>query len=457
MISRRHLLAAGSLAIPCVPQFVTAQSSTPIASPVSSAPVSDAIVPAWQAAQRALADKAAPIVAAMLRADAEAIAAVADEQVASLVSTEILEQGIDLLTRNQVQFNFPEANAWFFGQYTPEYIAGNFMQNSRIGWIVRPEEEQTGPVPVGIWSGSIAPGDADLPITLEFRGDAETFAVNLSIPTQGVFSVPMSSVLFAADLPIGDLVDTRSGPYGGTVTGVNQYGEEYAWGDHSIVAMTSWDTSGLLAGITITPSPRLPDIEMPAAIQVRMPSDGAWLVFWGGETAFRNYHVGVQVQRTACDIVIWQDGATATSGGSRNEDYWCFGQPLLAPVDGTVAAAVDSFPDIPPQTAGDPTHHPAGNHIVIETEGGFVLLAHAQQGSVTVKEGDVVVAGDQIANVGNSGNTSEPHIHIHGQSVADMFDPSAMPIPLVFTHLLVNGEIAEDQSLQADTVVEQAN
>src|SRR5690606_33232648 len=99
---------------------------------------------------------------------------------------------------------------------------------------------------------------------------------------------------------------------------------------------------------------------------------------------------------------------------------------------GTVVTVLDGLDDIAPQQPGNPGDHAAGNHIVIETDGGFVFLAHCQNGSILVEEGQSVVAGDVVAAVGNSGNTSEPHVHIHAQDVADLYDPLAVGIEILF-------------------------
>ena len=69
----------------------------------------------------------------------------------------------------------------------------------------------------------------------------------------------------------------------------------------------------------------------------------------------------------------------------------------------------------------------------------MAYLAHMQRNSVRVAVGDVVKPGDVLGLVGNSGNTSEPHLHIHVQNVADFFDPNAVGLPLEFENYLANG------------------
>ncbi len=75
----------------------------------------------------------------------------------------------------------------------------------------------------------------------------------------------------------------------------------------------------------------------------------------------------------------------------------------------------------------------AGNQIVIELVNGlFVLLAHLQHGSVRVREGDLVRVGDELARIGNSGNTTLPHLHLQVQTHVDIWDPDNRSVPFAF-------------------------
>jgi len=72
-----------------------------------------------------------------------------------------------------------------------------------------------------------------------------------------------------------------------------------------------------------------------------------------------------------------------------------------------------------------------GNYIIIEsTEGIFALLAHLRKGSVLVMEGQNVESGELIAQVGNSGNTIQPHLHFH--LMAQNEPDKSIPIPFLF-------------------------
>lgn len=144
------------------------------------------------------------------------------------------------------------------------------------------------------------------------------------------------------------------------------------------------------------------------------PPEGRWYVGWGGRDVIHNYHAAAADQRFAYDLYVAADGRPFRTDGKTAQDYYCFGQPILAPAAGIVAAALDGLPDNPPGQM-DPAN-PVGNHVVIDHGGEFSFLAHLQQGSVSVRPGDPVSAGQPIGLCGNSGNTTMPHLHYHLQT-----------------------------------------
>ena len=129
------------------------------------------------------------------------------------------------------------------------------------------------------------------------------------------------------------------------------------------------------------------------------------------------------------------------------ERFRGFGQPILAPVDGVVAAVHDGEPDhegrrsqlaLVPYALGQAgrlrqgVHAIAGNSVTIAMRGGraFVSLAHLRLGSIRVAVGESVAVGQPIGECGNSGNSTEPHVHMQ---VMDRPDPStAEGLPLMF-------------------------
>ena len=142
--------------------------------------------------------------------------------------------------------------------------------------------------------------------------------------------------------------------------------------------------------------------------------DGVYFVGGGGSSRWINNHNAFPPQDYALDIV----GLNAVGrpvGGDQSDlqSYAIFGDPLYSPCSGTVAAVVDGRPDLIPPNAD--SVNIAGNYILLACHDVEILLAHLKQGSVAVAEGDKVEAGEIIGAVGNSGNTTQPHLHIHAE------------------------------------------
>lgn len=135
-----------------------------------------------------------------------------------------------------------------------------------------------------------------------------------------------------------------------------------------------------------------------------------------------------------------------------------FGRVITAPVDGTVLRAHDSEIDhkayrgIPSvryalaqrRRLARGIHTIVGNHMLIETtdhneQTAIVALCHLQQHSITVEPGQRVRHGEIIGRCGNSGNSTEPHLHLHALDGADLVNAAAVPISFQ-GHLPANGE-----------------
>jgi hypothetical protein len=118
--------------------------------------------------------------------------------------------------------------------------------------------------------------------------------------------------------------------------------------------------------------------------------------------------------------------------GWRPEDparYAIFGAPVHAPCAGTVLAAENTLPDMTVPVMD--TAHMMGNHVLLQCGEVMLLLAHLREGSVEVAAGERVELGTLLGEVGNSGNTSEPHLHIHAQRAGTAAAPiSGEPLVL---------------------------
>jgi Peptidase family M23 len=168
------------------------------------------------------------------------------------------------------------------------------------------------------------------------------------------------------------------------------------------------------------------------AVSLNLPlRDGVFYIAHGGSTRLLNYHHTNRAQRFAVDVTQLNAlGARASRIYSKNlERYVIYGARVHSPCTGTVIEAVDGLPDlIPPDTDRE---RPAGNRVVIACRGVRVALAHLQKGSVNVSPGTRVEPGRVLGLVGNSGNTSEPHLHVH--AVAESSDAARSEgVPIVF-------------------------
>ncbi len=141
-----------------------------------------------------------------------------------------------------------------------------------------------------------------------------------------------------------------------------------------------------------------------------MPVRDEWLVFWGGDNEFINYHYVYGSQRYAYDLLMMQDGKTHAGDPSKNENYHAFGKDVIAPAGGKVVKVVNHIRENAPGEMNE--KRPNGNHIIIQhASREYSLIAHLKKESIRVDEGDIVQQGDVIAQCGNSGNSSEPHLH----------------------------------------------
>lgn len=107
-------------------------------------------------------------------------------------------------------------------------------------------------------------------------------------------------------------------------------------------------------------------------------------------------------------------------------DYYCFGRKVIAPSAGPVVSVENGVDDNVPGAMNP--GQPMGNHVIIDNDNGeFFFSAHFKKGSVTVRPGDALKAGDLLGLTGNSGNSSEPHVHYHLQDTANLGKSRGLP------------------------------
>jgi hypothetical protein len=179
--------------------------------------------------------------------------------------------------------------------------------------------------------------------------------------------------------------------------------------------------------------------------------NGTFFVANGGNTLLVNGHrmsSAATAQRYAVDIVkLSQAGRSATTllPGEDLSQYLIYGEHVYAPCAGTVLLVDTRFDDLPAGIS-DP-ENPAGNYVAIGCDQGMtVVLAHLQR-DIRPGLGERVEAGQYIGKIGNSGNTSEPHLHIHavaglvGDEKQALFTGNGIPFTLNHTVLVRNSTL----------------
>ena len=187
-----------------------------------------------------------------------------------------------------------------------------------------------------------------------------------------------------------------------------------------------------------------------------LPFEGKWTTFNGGVSQELSHSWAIVPQRYAYDFIIMNDEGKSLSGDNKSlQSYYCYGKNIIAPADGTVVKVSNKHRDsrVTGKKVYCDTWDIRGNFIVIKhAEKEFSLIAHLIPGSVTVRVGDRVKQGEVIAKCGNSGNTSEPHIHFQLQTGKSFFTSAGLPISFVNIHAeeKVNYGLADPRNPQKE-------
>ena len=191
-------------------------------------------------------------------------------------------------------------------------------------------------------------------------------------------------------------------------------------------------------------------------VDLRFPlADGVYYVAAGGSRTLINSHLvtltaerfgAFRGQSYGVDLLkLGPLGLRAAGLLPRdNKQYAIYGDRVFAPCSGVVVRAEDGAPDmLPPEP--DRSRKP-GNHVLLDCAGVHVLLAHFSPGSVRVQAGEHVSTDTVVGLAGNSGNSNEPHLHIHAQRPAASADApfSGDPLPIRFDgqYLVRNDRVA---------------
>lgn len=186
---------------------------------------------------------------------------------------------------------------------------------------------------------------------------------------------------------------------------------------------------GFLLNKSYFDAAQYPDVT--SCVIIDLPFKGNWIASGAGASGLTNHHDRIKSQKYAVDIAKMGDnGKLFKNEGIANEDSYTFGAEIISPVNGEVVHVIDSLPD---RKIRD-RDKLAGNHIIIQfNDTLFVALAHLKQNSIRVKPGDKVQTGDVLAQVGNSGNTDFPHLHVHVQNSVIYDIDTSRSYPFRFT------------------------
>ena len=247
----------------------------------------------------------------------------------------------------------------------------------------------------GQWAGSLLLMFATLLFVYAFALPSAT--------TFGVPYVPISAVLLAVGAAAAVRIDDWTGGFDS---------QEFSYG----VVLAVCAAAASLAS-------RVLAVRDSTALRLRFPVGGGRWEAAAGEGRFFNHHWVAPLQRAALDLVVVDRRGSSHRGivARCDEDYYAFGSPVHSPIDAEVVRCGDGLND----GALDPAK-PAGNHVVLGAGSEEILIAHLKKGSVAVTAGQTVKAGQLLGVVGNSGNSTEPHLHVHAQR-------DGRPLRLVFS------------------------
>ncbi|WP_216846414.1 M23 family metallopeptidase [Granulicella sp. L56] len=154
-------------------------------------------------------------------------------------------------------------------------------------------------------------------------------------------------------------------------------------------------------------------------------------------------------QRFAIDwMLLYPDAKVFHGDGKSVKDYAGYGVKVIAVADGTVVDTLanldNQIPGILPDPKSITIKNVDGNHIVLDLgHGKYAFYAHLQKDSLLVSMGDHVKRGQVLALLGNTGNTSAPHLHFHLMDGASVLGSSGLPY--VIDHFAVAGQLPAAQ------------
>jgi hypothetical protein len=218
----------------------------------------------------------------------------------------------------------------------------------------------------------------------------------------------------------------------------------------------------IVFAVALAPYLRLGGPRERAAVPLAVPVTGRWRALNSPASRVPSHGLHAYGQTFAIDLVHEPAPGSRQTGGwwppaKRPERFPGFGADVRAPADGVVVGVHDrerdhwsrtgwlALPFLLAEGALRELTGPGrilGNHVVLDLGGGvYAELAHLQRRSVRVRPGDAVRAGTVIARCGNSGNSSEPHLHLQVMDHPHAVFADGIPFTFAGAGLPRNGEV----------------
>jgi len=182
------------------------------------------------------------------------------------------------------------------------------------------------------------------------------------------------------------------------------------------------------------------------AINYGLPFRDEFFIVNGGVTKETSHSWNIITQRYAYDfVIVGANGKTYRGKGRQKEDYFCYGKEIISVADGEVVKCLDGVRDAPfvgTYIVDFLASNFIGNHVIIQHSAyEFSLYAHLIPGSLEVSEGQKIKRGGLIGLCGNSGHSTEPHLHFHFQNKKNFY--FAYGLPIKFSDMRINGKNIE--------------